>query len=298
VERVTFVLERTGARVSCLLNPEALEARRAAGVVRRRGAGGAVLGNPRPDDPLIATGGGVTEYDLKLLFDVDIANEGRGARVIATPPVAVPPPESVAPIEPIMVALTDSELPPPPAIDAPAVVQPEPAVPLVIDVRALTQPLWAFAETGDAVDGAVAPQRVRFIWGKSWNIPGVVLAVAERLERFDAYGVPKRSWLSLRLRRVEEATETSVPPPAPTTPQFEIDSGAAPADDLDTDTIAVPVDPDGFPIDRLDQVAGYYYNDPALARAIAEYNDLDDLLRFREGDRLRMPRRAALQLSV
>jgi hypothetical protein len=294
---VTFLLERTGARVSCLLNPETLEARRVAGVARRRGSGGAVLGNPRTDDPLIATGGGVTEYDLRLLFDVDIANEGRGARVTATPAVAIPPPEVVVQVEPIMVALEDGEppVPPPIAPELPPVAQPEPPVPLVIDVRALTQPLWAFAETGDAVDGAVAPQRVRFIWGKSWNVPGVVLAVAERLERFDADGVPKRSWLSLRLRRVEETTETSVPPPPPTTPQFEVESGKPPADDANSDTVAVPVDPDGFPLDRLDQVAAYYYGDPAVARAIAEYNGLDDLLRFHEGDRLRMPRRAALQ---
>lgn len=300
MERVTFLLERTGARVSCLLNPEALEARRSAGVVRRRGAGGAVLGNPRTDDPLIATGGGVTEYDLKLLFDVDIANEGRGARLTAYSPEAMPQPEAATPLESAASALTDGEPPLPPVTDAEAapLAQPEPAVPMVIDVRALTQPLWAFAETGDAIDGAVAPQRIRFIWGKSWNVPGVVLAVAERLERFDADGVPKRSWLSLRLRRVEEATATSVPPPAPTTPQFEIDSGAAPRDDLETDTITVPVDPYGFPLDRLDQVAAYYYDDPAFARAIAEYNGLDDLLHFQEGDRLRMPRRAALPLSA
>ncbi len=72
MERVTFLVERTGDRIPCLLNPEALEVRRSAGIVRRRGAGGAIIGNPRTDDPLVATGGGVTEYELKLLFDVDV----------------------------------------------------------------------------------------------------------------------------------------------------------------------------------------------------------------------------------
>ncbi len=86
---MTFLIESTGARVSCLLNPEALEARRSAGVVRRRGAGGALLGNPRTDDPLVATGGGITEYDLKLLFDIDVANEGRPIAP-AVPPQAAP----------------------------------------------------------------------------------------------------------------------------------------------------------------------------------------------------------------
>ncbi len=59
-----------------------------------------------------------------------------------------------------------------------------------------------------------------------------------------------------------------------------------------------PVDPDGFALDRLDQVAAHYYGDPALGRMIAEFNDLDDLLRFQEGDRLRMPRRGALAQSA
>ncbi len=275
---MTFLIESTGARVSCLLNPEALEARRSAGVVRRRGAGGALLGNPRTDDPLVATGGGITEYDLKLLFDIDVANEGR--------PIAPAVPPQAAPAEP--------------EVDGapPVTPEPEPAPPPVIDVRSLTQPLWSLAETGNAVDGTVAPQRVRFIWGKSWNVPGVVLAVAERLERFDANGVPQRSWLSLRLRRVEEGSSTSIPPRSPTTPQFETGSGGPDSENLDQETITIPVDPDGFALDRLDQVAAHYYGDPALGRMIAEFNDLDDLLRFQEGDRLRMPRRGALAQSA
>jgi hypothetical protein len=53
------------------------------------------------------------------------------------------------------------------------------------------------------------------IWGKSWNIPGIVVAVAERLEHFTAAGVPRRSWLRLRLLRVEAPTvpaATAAPP--------------------------------------------------------------------------------------
>lgn len=269
MERVTFLIERTGARVSCLLNPEALETRRTAGIVRRRGAGGALLGKPRSDDPLIATGGGVTEYDLKLLFDIDVANEGRAA--------------PIRPVEPQVGAST--ELPA------------EPEIPLIVDVRSLTQPLWALAETGDAVDGVVAPQRVRLIWGKSWNVPGVIMAVAERLERFDATGVPQRSWLSMRLRRVEDDSNSAIPPPSPTSPQFESQSSTILPADQDLETITVPVDPDGLALDRLDQVAALYYGDPALSRAIAEFNGIDDLLRFEEGERLRLPSPRALRVE-
>ena len=265
MERVTFLIEKTGARVSCLLNPERLETRRSAGVMRRRGAGGVLLGGARSDDPLIATGGGVTEYDLSLLFDVDVANEGRA-----------PPP--VDPADPAVL--------PPPA--------------LVSDVRALTQPLWALSENATSDAGPGAPPAVRFIWGKSWNVPGIVLAVAERLERFDGNGVPGRSWLSMRLRRVEEATPTPALA-APTSPQFEPPAsggGGGAAEDQDLETFEVPVDADGVPMEQLDQTSARIYGDPALARYVAERNGLDDMLRLDEGVVLRLPSAARLRLGT
>lgn len=287
MERVTFLIERTGARISCLLNPEALEARRTAGLVRRRGAGGAVLGNPRTDDPLIATGGGITEYDLRLLFDVDVANEGRPLRPQAAAP-QLPPPQPEAP------AALSSSMPPDAGADQPPVPMPDPGPPPVVDVRQLTQPLWALAETGDTVDGLVAPQLTRMFWGKSWNVLGVVIALAERLEEFDANGVPRRSWLSMRLRRVEESASSSGPPRAPTTPQFENTPGGPP-EGYDEDVIDIPVDPDGYATERHDLIAYQHLGDPALGPDICEHNGVDDLLRFPEGTRLRIPRRTALQ---
>ena len=325
MERVTFLIERSGARIACLLNPESLEARRQAGIIRRRHSGGGVLGNPRSDDPLISTGGGITEYDLQLLFDIDVANEGRPARAPAPPLQSIPPAqvdgpagESSGPDTPAtdplaaeqpadQVALdepSDAAAEPapaePPADAIPAPVPsiapaPAPEPPGVIDVRELTQPLWALAETGSLVDGAIAPQRVRFIWGKSWNIPAVVLAVAERLERFDANGVPQRSWLSLRLRRVEEHAEGAAPPRQPTTPQFQIDRpGTSDAGSDDQEVISMPVDPEGYSVVRHDQIGAEFYGDPAMGRAVFEYNGRDDLLRAGEGDRLRLPPRDLL----
>ena len=307
MERVTFLVERSGDRISCLLNPESLEARRTAGVARRRDAGGVILGNPRSDDPLLSTGGGVTEYDIYLLFDVDVANEGRQTEA----PSALPSPPAPATIEGEAVAgpaaleeeadtdaadgaTNDTSTDDAPATPAIAPELPIAAPPRPMDVRSLTQPLWALAENGEPVDGEMAPQRVRFIWGRSWNVPGVILAVAERLERFDAQGVPQRSWLSLRLRRVEESSSSGNAPPPPATPQFESDPGSARGGDLDETIVPVPVDSDGLALDRLDQIAADQYGDPALRRAIADYNDLDDMLHFAEGDRLRLPPRAAL----
>jgi hypothetical protein len=64
------------------------------------------------------------------------------------------------------------------------------------DVRDLTGPIW---------DLAGRPEVVRFVWGKSWNVPAVVGAVAERLEQFGPDGVPGRSWLRVRLAEVAHA---------------------------------------------------------------------------------------------
>src|SRR3954464_1351030 len=119
MERVAFLLERSGERISCLLNPENLEARRTAGLRIRQGAGGFLTGLARSEDPLIATGGGVTEYDLHLLFDVEVAREGRS------------PNASNA---------SDAS----PGVSGPADDD---------DVRALTRPLWDLTENAVAADG-------------------------------------------------------------------------------------------------------------------------------------------------
>jgi len=154
VERVAFLVEETNERLRCLLNPETLVLRRTAGVRPRQSSAGQVTGVGLADDPLLYTGGGRTEMDLDLLFDVTL------------------PGSSVT-----------SE-----------------------DVRDLTAPLWQLAENSQATSGASRPPLVRLIWGKSWNIPGIVVTVAERLEYFTAAGVPRRSWLRLRLLRVEAPT--------------------------------------------------------------------------------------------
>ena len=72
MERVAFIVEDTGERIDCLLNPDTVVVRRHAGLRRRRTAGGIVTGTNLADDPLMATGGGRTELELELLFDVTI----------------------------------------------------------------------------------------------------------------------------------------------------------------------------------------------------------------------------------
>ena len=73
MERVVFLLEDTGERIACLLNPESLVLRRRAGIRQRESGGGMVTGSRMTDDSLIYTGGGLTSIELDLVFDVSVA---------------------------------------------------------------------------------------------------------------------------------------------------------------------------------------------------------------------------------
>jgi hypothetical protein len=258
MERVAFLIEQTGERISCLLNPEFLEMRRVSGLRTRTEGGGFLAAASRTDHPLIATGGGVTELDLRLLFDTEVARLDRGQGA-----------EPAGGLEGAALA--------------------------VADVREMTRPIWNLSENASG-GGFSAPPCVRFIWGKSWNIPGVIVCIAERLERFDANGLPQRSWLALRMRRVEEP-EPRPAPPLPVTPQFEISSldpwggrektGAS--DEDQHPSVTIPVDDQGVPLNRLDQICAEHYGAAGLAPLLGDFNDLDDLLTLAEGATLSLP---------
>ena len=138
MERVAFLIDSSGERVDCLLNPETVQVTRLAGVRHRGAAGGQLTGSGLADDPLVFTGGGRTELVLDLLFDVDFVQ-----------------------------------------------AQVRPA-----DVRVLTRPLWMLAENSAAEHGWLRPPLVRLVWGKTWNVPGVIIAVAERFDAFTGTGSP------------------------------------------------------------------------------------------------------------
>jgi hypothetical protein len=172
VERVAFLIERTGDRLGCLLNPESVVIRRSAGIKTRRLPASYLTGAALADDPLLFTGGGRTLIDMDLLFDVTVA----GSSIASD------------------------------------------------DVRDLTRPLWALSENAHQEEGYGQPPVARLIWGKSWNIPVVVMAVSQRLEYFTPEGTPRRSWLRIRLARVSEPRATGASraprPPASLAPGF------------------------------------------------------------------------------
>jgi hypothetical protein len=170
MERAAFLIQdpqrrQARARLSCLLNPNTLVFRRVAGLRRRRSLAGAIRQEGLRDDPLLQTGGGFTELRLDLLFDVNIPGTWLGSKPVGGQ------------------AGEDEE---------------------ERDVRELTRPLWELAENHERPGEVAGQPRVRFSWGKQWDFPAVVAAVAERLESFTPSGIPQRSFLRLRLLRADD----------------------------------------------------------------------------------------------
>lgn len=244
MERVAFLVEQTGERIDCLLNPETFEVTRLAGVRRRGTADGHLIGPGMADDPLQFTGGGRTEIVLDLVFDVALVESTR---------------------------------------------QPN-------DVRQLTHRLWTLAENSSQERGADRPPLVRLVWGKTWNVPGVIVAVAERFEDIDATGVPRRSWLRLKLVRVAESAAAAVAPTFEETLTDVPDSAAAPVAGEAVQAVGDGAAAPGYSGVRIDLLAAEAVGDPLDWRRLAEHNDLDHPLQVPAGTVLSVPqpaRRAA-----
>lgn len=248
MERVTFLIEATGERVSCLLNPESLTLTRRAGLRDRAGRGGALTGVGDSHDALISTGGGITELELQLLFDTELA------RTLDPRPNG-----KEATAGGIEATLAQTEL----------------------DVRDLTRPLFTLAEPWPRDTEANSVPVVRFIWGRAWNLPVVVLAVAERLERFGPGGVPGRSWMSLRLRQVPEAETAAVGPllPAP----LKAGDGPETAPEITLDAIQAVADAAGMPVTPIYLAAFWLTGRAEDWPFVAEASGIEDPLRIEAG---------------
>lgn len=247
MERVAFLLEKTGERLPCMLNPASVVVRRLAGIQLRNSSSGPLTGASLKDDPVLYTGGGRTEILLDLLFDVTLAGS-----TITTE-----------------------------------------------DVRDLTRPLTALAEGSQGADGYGQIPLVRFVWGKAWNVLGVVAAVAERLEYFTSSGAPQRSWLRMRFLRTGDTSdgetdlmgddleledlpdEIDVPPDEL---RFYQAKGAGESGD----------DEEGSSAERLDEIATSHYGNPAWWRLIATFNKIDNPWQVSAGDLLMIPPDSAL----
>lgn len=179
--------------------------------------------------------------------------------------------------------------------------RPEPAA--ALDVRNLTGPLWRLAENSERERGGWRPPLVRFVWGRSWNVPGVIVALAERFDQFDLEGVPQRSWITLRFRRVSEPGVDAQPvarsvAPALTPEQVEAATSATgdvePAARLAV--LGATGERDGSA--NLPLMAWQTLGDPGLWRVLALRNDLDDPLAVPAGAILDVPPRATLLAAL
>jgi hypothetical protein len=159
------------------------------------------------------------------------------------------------------------------------------------DVRDLTGPLWRLSESASVVDGVLQPEVCRLVWGKSVNVAAVVTAVAERLEHFASSGAPRRSWLSLRLRRVpDDAVPARPRPPAPPPPGAEA-GGLADTHMVVGGGAPIGGGDGGGGGERLDELAARLFGDPTRWRDLANANDLDDPLHLQGGTVLQVPAR-------
>jgi hypothetical protein len=171
------------------------------------------------------------------------------------------------------------------------------------DVRSLTAPLWKLAEnTQGGNDSYGLPELVRFLWGKSWNILGVVAAVSEHLDFFDSTGIPLRSWLKMRFLRVtEQLKETVERAPLP----VEVFPNQSLPDDLSREAQTITETPNAevklhqyIAGQRLDQLVREYYGfygHPSLWRLIAAYNGISDPLNIEIGKIIQFPPLSVLE---
>lgn len=148
------------------------------------------------------------------------------------------------------------------------------------DVRDLTGPLWRLAENSRVGGPYGNPPICRFVWGKSWHMPGLVTAVAEKLEYFNSEGLPQRSLLRLLFRRVLE----------PLQPQPAVGGRRSPGPGPGLPVTGERLESHEFlGGERPDQIAFASYRDPSLARALMSYNDIDDPLHIPAGTVLDLP---------
>ena len=164
----------------------------------------------------------------------------------------------------------------------------------VNDVRDMTSPLWNMAENSGSAKTYGEPPRVRFVWGKSWNIPGVITSVSEHLDYFDSTGTPLRSWIRMRFLRVIEPTgeDLAKPPPPPTgeeTEAADILQDLQTRADVTGNEVKVHTYAAGERLDQLVRQQYGFYGHPALWRLVASYNNISDPLNIPSGTILQFP---------
>lgn len=162
----------------------------------------------------------------------------------------------------------------------------------VTDVRQMTRPIWALAENSVEVERQRRPPSVRFVWGRAWNVPGIVTEVAERFDRFAEDGSPLRSWMRLVFVRVgssadEEGGENfELAMRLPTVDLTAPPAGVVPVlgDGRDgsnaVESALGEPGPRSVPPGELGLLSQEAFGTPFLWKALLEFNGIDDPTHF------------------
>lgn len=161
------------------------------------------------------------------------------------------------------------------------------------DVRQMTRPIWALAENSAEVERQRRPPSVRFVWGRAWNVPGIVTEVAERFDRFSPDGSPLRSWMRMVFVRVGQSADEEGGENYELAQRLPaVDLTAPPVDTLPvygdggTPGAALMGNPDGeatlpeVPPGELGRLSLAAFGTPLLWKLLLEYNNIDDPARF------------------
>lgn len=157
------------------------------------------------------------------------------------------------------------------------------------DVRLLTKHFYKMSERNNLDINGYRQPVVRMIWGKGWNQPGLISDIAERLDYFDNSGIPRRSWLKLRLLFIDEEIDRKKDDKILDEKEIlreisyqSIRKSNNFKDDFKTSS-SVLVN------SRLDQLAAKLWGSPNSWKIIALYNKITDPLKDFRGKRLKVP---------
>lgn len=138
----------------------------------------------------------------------------------------------------------------------------------VDDVRILSKPLWDLAENLHPSKEYTQPPIVRLVWGKTWNLPGVITSAAEKFEAFNSSGIPRRSWMSLYFRRISESQAEKADAPNSQSQNNSKQNDQA--------TEPQPNNVELVPGQRLDLLAEKHLGDSKKWRQLAKLNSIED----------------------
>ena len=155
------------------------------------------------------------------------------------------------------------------------------------DVKELTALFFNLAENRLNEERENRLPLVRLFWGKTCNIPGVVTDVAERLDYFTNDGLPRRSWLKLRMARVMERAEDMQQSQGVEHEIKKMLTSSAGLKKLEQRHASARQD-EGTAIqqtsetvvtaERLDNLADRVWGDPGLWKTMAAYNGIENPL--------------------